>query len=159
LCLNILKAEPVLRLLTAHAGWENGEFNLEEGWEVFRVFSRLPASVEDGGSTFQVVESAADPNTLEVFFGRQLNGRFRSGHPDIRIVGMHFVLHPPDPGDEPPSASVGANGNEFWSSDFSDIEEFFGVVEESTAFRVAQSRSLMSAVFFTQELDEEAEEG
>ena len=158
LSLNVTKAEPVLRLLAAHAGHDDGDFGFEWGWEVFKVFSRLPAMVDDGGSTFQVQATEADPETIEVFFGRQLSERTQYGFMDTRVVGMHFVVHPPDRDAEPVQEDEEVEDQEFWSSDFASIDDFVAAVEGSVGFRIARTRNLMSAVFYSQELDEQGRE-
>lgn len=156
--LNVVKAEPLLRLLAAHAGHGDGDFCVEEGWEVFKVFSRLPTVVEDEGSTFQVMESDADPDTIEVFFGRQLSGKTEFGFTDTRVIGMHFVLYPPEGDREPMRVEETVEEQEFWSPDYPTIDDFFLAVERSSGFDVARTRDLMSAVFYSQELDEQEEE-
>jgi hypothetical protein len=151
LCLTVPKADPVLRLLAAHAGHGDGEFGFEEGWEIFKAYSRLPVSVDDGGSTFQITASEADPDTLEVFMGRQLSQRSEFGLTDTRVVGMYFVFDPPGPG----KGGDELDPQELWSQDFSSIDDFFAAVENSVGFRTACRRSLFSAVFHSQERTDE----
>ena len=155
LCLTVPKADPVLRLLLAHAGHGDGEFGFEEGWEIFKVYSRLPVSVDDGGSTFQIMASEAYPGILEVFMGRQLSQRDEFGLTDTRVVGMYFVFDSPGPGKDTGEEGDELDVQELWSQDFSSIDDFIAAVESSVGFRTACQRSLLSAVFHSQERTDE----
>ncbi len=149
LSLNVIKADPVLRLLAAHAGFEDGQVPFLDGWRIFKTFLRIPSAVEDGGGTFQVAGAEADPQVLEVFFGRQLGDSPEFGWSDARVVGLSYVFHPPESG--PSVRDYLLDGEEFWSADFGTLEEFFETVEKSEGFRTARSRDLMSVTFYSQE--------
>jgi hypothetical protein len=149
--LNIPKADPALRLLAAHAGFEDGQIPFEEGWSIFKVFMRLPTSVEDGGATFQVAPADANSHVLEVFFGRELIG-VRPPLADARVIGLSYVFHPPESG--PAVRDYLVEGEEIWSTDFATLEDFFTAVEESEGYRTARGREVMMVTFYQQELED-----
>lgn len=148
--LDVLKAEPILRLLVAHRGWEDGGIPFADGWAAFQVFMRLPSRVDDHGGTFQVTPAEADPDVLEVFLGRQLSRDTGRGWADTRAVGLNWVFHPADEPDPELTRSI-ADGIEMWSTDFATLDEFFRTVEGTPAFRAASQRDIMASTFYSQD--------
>lgn len=156
--LNVIKADPVLRLIAAQKGFEDGLFGFLDGWTIFKIFMKLPAAVRDDGGTFQAHPAEGDPDVLEIFMGRQLSEIGEMGFRDTRAVGLHFVFHPsgkpaatPDPGEGPDDPEDPEDEEELWSADFDTLEEFFAAVEESEGFRTACTRAMIAVSFHSQE--------
>ncbi len=150
--LNIAKADPMLRLLAAHAGFEDGQIPFEDAWSIFKVFMQLPCSVTDGGGTFQVIAANTDTPVLEVFFGRELADARDDGWVDARIIGLNYVFHPPESGPAIPESLI--DGEDTWSTDFATLDSFFAAVEQSEGFRTARGRDIMAVSFYQQELED-----
>jgi hypothetical protein len=176
--LNLIKADPILRLLTAHRGFEDGQIPFSDGWSVFKVFMQLPATSEDGGATFQAYPAESQPDVLEVFFGRQLGERFGMVEPishfagilmphlfagelkpkewvKTRVVGLNYVYHPPEA--EPDDMDELDLNVEIWSTDFGTLDAFFRKVESSVCFHEACSRVPMAVNFYTQQSETRGE--
>ncbi len=155
--LNLVKADPILRLLCALKGFEDGLVPFPEAWSVFKLFIQLPTRVKDGGATFQASSGDPDPGVLDVFIGRQLSEDSGRGWIETRVVGFAFVFHPSESESEDGDDLV--SGEEFWSANFATEDEFFAAVEGSAGFRAASSREVMAVTFYSQEDAADAEPG
>jgi len=141
--LDILTADPLLRLLVAAEGHEAPPF--VPSWRAFKRFMALPTLIRDGGATFQVFESEGDLSQLEVFFGREL-GQLHVSVDDweeVRVVGVHFVF----------DVEHALEPHDLWSRDEASVDEFFELVEGSDAYRLASEGQLIASAFYSQEAD------
>ena len=70
--LNVLTADPILRLLVAEMGLEAPAIPFQDGWSVFKRFAAFPTRVADGGATFQARYWDDNRDAVEVLVARQM---------------------------------------------------------------------------------------
>lgn len=123
--INLLTADPILRLMLAEAGYETFHFPFDVAWRVFAAYLTVDSVCEGDHASFEA--ETVEDGTFFARFTREL--RDSQGDAIAVVLESYWESERPD-----------HENVEIWTDDYESLEEYLDAVSSHPVFLWAMQR-------------------